>query len=841
MTGPRVAWSRIASQVVRHPWHVASSMLAAGLAAPAVASGRTVAVAVAALCGGGLTVWLVDGGSGVAETHRPRRPDGYLAVLALLAFACGAALGDARLAALDAPAARVVDGARLTGRAFLLSHPRPSPFGSSAELRMTSGRLDGVSLLARLPRWAPDLDDLPIGVELRVHGTSRSLQRIAAEDRSREFQVARWLQRNGLAGELQADVASPTGRFREGRSGALDRMRARAEEGVTAGLRDDRAALLRGMVLGQDEAISEPVREEFRAAGLSHILAVSGQNVMLLVALALPVLMVAGLGARARSLTLLVLIGLYVPLAGAGSSLQRAAVMGTAGVAATLAARPASRSYGLLLAAVVTLGLNPRAVTDPGWQLSFVAVAGILLLGRPLSEALREGIRALVPDRRASSRALSSGPHWIERALIAFADGVALTVAATLATAPLLAHHFGAVSLAALPTNIPALPVVAPAMWLGMLKVAVGQLSVLGVPPQPLSHGLGRLATVPLAAIATLAERLATLPHAQLRLKLRSPVAVGGGYAVMAIALLGLRSAMPPLIARVGEAGSRWRRMAPARRGALVAVATALVALAAARSLAPPRPVEALTVRFLDVGQGDATLLQHPDGTAILFDSGPPEGDVARLLRRAGVHRLALVVATHMSRDHHGGLLSVLRSFPVGMLLDGGDGTRDHDFRIVEAEADRRGIRRVPALAPLRLRVGAFDVRVLSPAPRPPGPPPDDPNPRAATTIVSVDGFDMLLSGDAESPTLSTLDLPDVDAIKVPHHGSSDPGLPAVLERLGPEVAGIEVGRHNTYGHPAPSTLTALRRAGVRTFRTDRDGTVTLTVEHGDLSVSTER
>ena len=111
------------------------------------------------------------------------------------------------------------------------------------------------------------------------------------------------------------------------------------------------------------------------------------------------------------------------------------------------------------------------------------------------------------------------------------------------------------------------------------------------------------------------------------------------------------------------------------------------------RGVSPARaPPDRLTIRFLDVGQGDATLIQHPDGTAVLFDGGPPRAGVARLLRRAGVDRLALVVATHASRDHHGGLAAVLRRFPVDLLLDGGDGTADPAFRALERLADARGV-----------------------------------------------------------------------------------------------------------------------------------------------------
>jgi competence protein ComEC len=277
-------------------------------------------------------------------------------------------------------------------------------------------------------------------------------------------------------------------------------------------------------------------------------------------------------------------------------------------------------------------------------------------------------------------------------------------------------------------------------------------------------------------------------------------------------------------------------------RTALATLLAVVVLAAVPSAVGGPDPPGRLTIRFLDVGQGDATLIQHPDGTAVLFDGGPPEAGVARLLRKAGVERLAVVVATHASRDHHGGLAEVLRRFPVGILLDGGDGTADPAFRAVLREAAGRGVRRVAATAPLSLGLagGRLRLRLLSPPPRPPGPAPEDPNPRAVVALVSASAFDLLLSADAESEVLLPLELPDVDAMKVPHHGSSDPGLPELLERIDPEVAAIEVGL-NTYGHPAPSTLAELDRAGVRTYRTDRDGTVTLTVDAAEMRVGTER
>jgi competence protein ComEC len=694
------------------------------------------------------------------------------------------------------------------------------------------------------------------GAELVLRGR---LSPLRDSRRSDGFDLAAHLRRRGIAAELYLDDAEATGRRRGGLAGLLDRMRTRAEGAVDAGLPSREAALARGMTLGQDEEIDEPLREDFRASGLAHLLAVSGQNVMLLVALALPALTLAGLGPRGRAVALVGLIAVYVPLAGAGPSLQRAGLMGAAGIAAMLASRPASRWYALMLAAAATLALNPRACGDPGWQLSFAAVAGILTMGPPLRRTLTQGATELsqTPARipaggrdaarppRAWPGGLADGAASIGRFLLrGLADGAAITIAATVATAPLLAHHFGSVPLAGLPANLLALPAVAPAMWLGLVKAALGQATALGAPAGPaaifLSEALGS-ATGPLVAyIAGLAERFADLPGGQVSLPFESPAAVVAAYLALAGLVLGLGSATRQLSPRASEAAGRWRRLPRSRRGAILAALAALLALGTVRALAPPLPPERLTVRFLDVGQGDATLIQHPDGTAVLFDGGPPEAGVARLLRRAGVRRLALVVATHASRDHHGGLSEVLRRYPVDVLLDGGDGTRDRSFRALLAEAADHGVRRLRATAPLTLAAGALTVRILAPKPRPPGPPPEDPNPRAVVAVVSTGGFDLFLSADAESESLLPLDLPDVEAMKVPHHGSSDPGLPAVLERLQPELAAIEVGP-NTYGHPTPETLATLAQAGIPTYRTDRHGTVSLGIAGEAAEVRTDR
>jgi competence protein ComEC len=778
---------------------------------------------VAALCAGGLASspgrwapWIALGiapAIGVA-LHRAglRRA---LAVAAGLGLAAGVAVGMARVHAIDSTAQQVKAGDRVEGEAVVLERPRPSRFGSSAVIRTPTG----ARVLARAPsriRWPAGGEP---GTIVAVAGTARAPTRSATSD----FDWPAYLRRHGIRAELSVDALRPTGRRRGGASGAVDAMRRRAERAVAAGLPADKAALARGMVLGQDEAIHDDVRDEFRASGLAHLLAVSGQNVMLLAALALPLLVAAGAGPRQRALALLVLIALYVPLAGAGPSLQRAGAMGAAGAIALAAGRVSSRWYALLLAALVTLVINPRAAEDAGWQLSFAAVVGILVLGRPLREALA----GLVPRP--------------------VAEAVAITVAATVVTAPLLAHHFGSVSVAGLVANLVALPVVAPIMWLGMSAAALAQLPALAPPlagpVDALAGWLGAVDGVLLGYLEWVARVFAEAPGATLALPLRSPFAVVAAYAaIAALAVLAARSARRAE-PRVTSSLAAWQRAPAGVRLAGVAAGAGAVLLALVAWTGTPSAPRDLTVSFLDIGQGDSTLVQSPDGAAVLFDGGPPEGHVTTLLKRAGVRRLSLVVMTHQSRDHHAGLQAVVERFPVGTLLENGDGTRDGSFWRVVDTARKRGSRVIEPQPGERLTIGALTIRVYGPPPRPPGsPPPDDPNPRAIPAVVSYGSFDLFLSGDAESDGLAQYpDLPDVEAMKVSHHGSNDPGLPQLLRRLRPQIAAIEVGQGNSYGHPTPATLAALHAQVPHVYRTDRDGTVKLTVRDGGMSVETAR
>jgi competence protein ComEC len=197
------------------------------------------------------------------------------------------------------------------------------------------------------------------------------------------------------------------------------------------------------------------------------------------------------------------------------------------------------------------------------------------------------------------------------------------------------------------------------------------------------------------------------------------------------------------------------------------------------------------------------------------------------------------MVATHQSRDHQGGLHEVLARIPTDALLENGDGTRDPDFQRLLREARARRVRIMEPRQGETLHVGRLAIHILGPPPRDPGPPPDDPNPRGIAAVVSEGDFDLFLSADAESDAILQYPLPPVEAMKVSHHGSADPGLAEVLERLRPQVAAIEVGKGNSYGHPAPSTVATLRAHVPHVYRTDRDGTVRLTVEGDRLAVTT--
>lgn len=740
--------------VAAHPRHALLAALVAGLLS-GPRSPALLALAVA------LVLVIVDGSA--------------LTLGLLAALLTGAVVADARLADLEHSTLPVPS--QISTRATVLEHPRTRTFGT----RVAAARVRGERVVMRVParvHW-PAAAAVP-GVIVEVAGRLAALEPHDEPDR-----------RRGAHAVLRVARVGPTGTRRGGLLGVLDGVRRRTERALTARVPAPQGALARGMVLGQDGALTDDVREDFRVTGLAHLVAASGANVILLATLVLALGAAVGLGLSARLWLALVLVAAYVPLAGAGPSIQRAGVMGVAGLVAALAGRPSSRWYALLLAAALTLAWNPHAAADPGWQLSFAAVLSLLALVGPLRTRL--------------------GAARVPRGL---AEALAVTIAATLGTAPLIALYFERLSLVSLPANVLAAVAVAPVMWLGTIAGALGQAS------PALAEPVAALAALPLGYLTWLADRAAALPFAEVAVPSPGALGVAASYGLAAAAVLGWRRLTAPL-----------RRRARAGLAALAVAATATgVHLAG-----PPGAPRDLTISFLDVGQGDATLIQH-GAAAVLVDTGPRDGPVVARLREAGVRRLDLLVLTHDAADHAGAAAEVLDALPVGVVLDGEEATPQATARRLVA-AHR--IRRVASDAGQILRAGPIELRVLWPRRLPAAPAGAEPNDRSTVLHVRDGTFDLLLTADAESDVLAGLALPRVEALKVSHHGSDDPGLPALLSRLRPDAAVIPVGRRNSYGHPTPSTLTALRAARIPIIRrTDRDGTVRISVRAGRMQVS---
>ena len=765
-------WRRVvADQGIRHPRQLLLAVIVVGLVLGPWAPASVIAVTALNVAFGALTLPVV------------RRP---AAALALAVALLGAAwVAQARTAALEQTRLTASFGRSVTGEATVLAPLRADADGA----RRALVRWRGEPVLLRVPGWMVPTDDASVDA-LRVGDIVAVRGRLRPPDLAGQAVHAH--------ATLRASELTATGRRRGGALGVVDGVRRRAEHVLDGHLPATEAALLRGMVLGDDAAMPEDLRDAFKAASLTHLTAASGQNIALLAALAFGLCAVAGVGIRARWLLVLALIALYVPLAGGGPSIQRAGVMGAATIAAALAGRPASRWYAVLLAAAVTLVLDPRAVADPGWQLSFAAVIGIATVAAPARERLRRrGLAAPV------------------------AEAVAVTLAATLATAPLIAIHFDRVSLVALPANVLATLAVAPIMWLGLAAAALGQVApVLASPLVVLTGPL-------LGYLVGLARLAAGLPGAQIALPL---------CALIVLCALAAVLVMAPATEEMPREARRGRRRVPLAAAILIAVAAAVgPALLPPRALAPP-PEGALRVTALDIGQGDATLLQA-GGHAILVDAGPAGAGIAGKLNVAGVHQLDALVVTHPQADHDGGAPAVLAALPVAMLLDGRGGDRSPTSSAIDAPARRARARITAAQAGQVVRAGPLRLRILWP-PAGPAAPGTDPNDRAVVAVAAAFGATALLTADAESPVLAPLDLPPVDVLKVSHHGSADPGLPALLQRLRPRVALIEVGAHNTYGHPTPATLQALATAVPVVKRTDRDGAVRVDLRAGQAVVT---
>ena len=588
--------------------------------------------------------------------------------------------------------------------------------------------------------------------------------------------------------------------------GPVSSIRERAENALNPGLPTQVAALLSGMALGDASRLDARVRDQFRRASLTHIVAASGQNVALLVALTIPLLGLFGLRLRARLVVCAGLIALYVPLAGAQAPIQRAAIMGLAALVASARGNRGHSFHALLVAAAATVAIDPSSPRQLGWQLSFAAVIGMMILADPIATALRAiRINSVV------------------------ADAAGATVSATLFTAPLIAMVVGRLSLVAIPANLVAGVAVAPIMWLGLIGAAVGQLSLTAAAP------FAYAAALPVAFVLKVAE-LASSPN----------WAVVGwqpttGQVALVLAILVLFAL---LVGRRFQAGRPREihlpklRIRPARGRIVAIVAAVSAAIVTVVLVGKPQSTSAISrsgprVGFLDVGQGDAELLAD-QGTGLLVDCGPPNSGVVSAITEVGVSRLSAVLLTHGQLDHVGGLSEVVNRFHPQLILDGtsiAGGSQSAEVGRILATSRARIVRPVAGTV---VRQGNLSLTIVAPQDSAASSDPTAVNDRSVVAVADVGRLRVLLTADAESPTLLPIGLQQVDVLKVAHHGSADPGLNELLSTVRPRLAVIEVGEGNPYGHPVRSTLESLSAVS-DLLRTDRDGTVVVRARSGEV------
>jgi len=575
--------------------------------------------------------------------------------------------------------------------------------------------------------------------------------------------------------------------------GAAGAVRASLRASVS-GRPPDEAGLLPGLVVGDTSQVPPDLDAAMRASSLTHLVAVSGGNVAVVVLLALGGARLCRIRrGRAQVVIVALAVAAYVVVARPQPSVVRAAGMTAVVLVAVLLdlrVRPRD-ALGASVAALVLV--DPFLALSIGFAMSALATAGLVELAA--RAAAREA-----PVRRPLLRAL--------------VGVVAVSTVAQLAVAPLVVGMGGGLPVGGVVANLLAAPAVAPATTSGLAAAAVGLVSpaaaaVVALPGAWAVGWIGRVAratagwTPPLPWPDGWAGGL-------LMVLVLALVAVAAAYAVR----LGGRLARACLA--VGAAG-------------------ALVVLAPPPSLpgAAAWPPAGWRVVLCDVGQGDAVVLSDAPGEAVVVDTGPDPDAVDRCLRRLGIARVPLLVLTHFHADHVEGVPGVLRGRDVGIVVVSPLAEPAGEERRVRRWLHDAGAGERVAAPGDAWTVGGVRLRVVWPTRllRGQG---SDPNNASVAMVADVGGTSVLLDGDletaAQDAVLSAGGLGHVDVVKVPHHGSAKQSA-AWATTTRPAVALIGVGLDNDYGHPSPGTVAAYLRVGALVGRTDLDGDVAVVVD----------
>lgn len=630
--------------------------------------------------------------------------------------------------------------------------------------------VDEVAGVATRERAALTLDDEPppLGTRWRATASARPLP---------EGGYGRWLARRHATVLLDVVVWKPLARA-DPLSRASEHVRARVREATTRHLHDGRAGLLAGFVTGDTRNLPDADAEAMRATSLTHLTAVSGSNVAIVAGGVLGLCVLLRLGARGRRRAVALAVVWFAFVTRFEPSVLRAGTMALLVLLASARGVPRDARHALAGAVLVLVLVDPLLAGSLGLLLSATATAGVLVV----APVVRRRLERL--PRRA-------------------ADLASITVGAQVAVVPILLATFGEVALASVPANLVAVPAAALSAMVAFVASVVALIHL------DAGAWLFALAGQPARAVLWSAHTFA---------------GVGGA------ARLDAPATVVALVAGCGWLLTRPRGLA-ARR---LAVATVVLVALAAVPVTTGRlvPVSDLTVTAIDVGQGDAFLVESP-GARMLVDAGGDD-TAARWLAANGRARLDLIVVTHPHLDHVGGVPDVLRRSRVDAVWYRPLPTDlPQAAEVLDVAVDLGVPVRAPVAGDLAV-VGDLIVEVL-------GPPPGRPyrwsgselNDSSIVLRVTWQDRRVLLTGDVEHAAQShLLEAPDrlaAELVTVPHHGAatSDPDF---LAALGARVAVIGVGADNRHGHPHPDTLATLEVLGVEVYRTDRDGTIRVPV-----------
>lgn len=558
--------------------------------------------------------------------------------------------------------------------------------------------------------------------------------------------------------------------------------------------------LAEALLLGRRERLDDEVRDRFVRAGLVHLLAISGAHVALFGAM----LVLLGGAARIRRdrvrLGTIGLTGLYLALIGAPGSAVRAGIMLSVVLLGGLLQRPAAALPVVACAAIAIVAWDPNSILDPGVQLSFAGVGALMVASRVPLHALPRPLRRGLP-----------------RALV---DASVVSVLAFAATAPIAAHHFGAVSPVAIPANLPAVPLTSLAL--------VGVVSALAVDlvAPPLAHLLADGAALALQAVDLIARLAARVPFGYVGVTRPE----WGGWLLAAVA--------GAAAARVLARAARPVRVLGAS-GVALSVALALPALPALPPLSGGGVRGGLEIHLIDVGQGDAVAIRTPADRWILIDAGPRSETydagarrVLPFLRARGASRVALLILTHPHADHIGGAAAVLDGIEVGHLAEPGLPAGTEMYAGLLDRVEGRGVPWSRAVAGRRISLDGVELDFLWPeAGMIEGT--TDANEASAVVRLRYGGFAAVFPGDAYADAERAIVRREGRAmraqlLKAGHHGSATSTSEALLAAVRPELVVISAGRRNRHGHPSPEVMARLRDRGVAVARTDLEGTVSL-------------